>query len=153
MLQLIPGSWLTYNPTKVVEPLWNIPHPTHCSTLSSSYNLTLHSYPPPTLFIMNSTNRMMNNSWTMSHHHTSPATLSFIIFYNTQPSPSPLRHRSCCHHCCLLLLTMFAQSHSISKTFNFIIASRVDNHVKHLHGQQEADIIISSHLTIERILL
>ena len=84
VLHLIPGSWLTYNPTKVVEPLWNIP-PTHCSTLSSSYNLTLHPY-PPTLFIMSSTNRMMNNSWTMSHHHTGPATLSFIIFF-TKLSP------------------------------------------------------------------
>ena len=57
----------------------------------------------------------------------------------------------CCQHCCLLLL--LAQSHSISKTFNFIIANRVDNHVKHLHGQQEADIIISSHLTFEKISL
>ena len=89
----------------------------------------------------------------MSHHHTGPATLSFIIFF-TKLSPRRPHYdteAAACHHCCLLLL--LAQSHSISKTFNFIIASRVDNHVKHLHGQQEADIIISSHLTIERILL
>merc|ERR1712073_250113 len=43
------------------------------------------------------------------------------------------------------------QSHSISKTFNFIIASRVDNGVEHLRGEQVADIIISSILTIEEI--
>ena len=79
----------------------------------------------------------------MSHHHTGPATLSFIIFFTKLSPRYPTTTQK-----------LFAQSHSIAKNFfNFIIANRVDNHVKHLHGQQEADIIISSHLTIERILL
>ena len=62
----------------------------------------------------------------------------FYHFYNTQ---SAVRDT----------IATTTQSHSISKTFNFIIASRVDNGVEHLRGEQVADIIISSILTIEEI--
>ena len=66
----------------------------------------------------------------MSHHHTSPATLSFIIFYNTQPAVHDTEAAAtivaCCYSLCshnhipfqkLLISLLLAVSTIVSNIF------------------------------------
>ena len=76
----------------------------------------------------------------MSHHHTGPATLSFIIFF-TKLSPR------CPHYDTEAFRTI---TFHFQKTFLISLLLVVSTIMSNIFmGQQAADIIISSHLTIE----